>query len=154
MIRACIHSPLTRYACRPASLNSVLQWWERHTAGQSKFQLAIGFNLIAIAFFLPYSWNRVVEGKWQEVLGRRAAQKEELARLSPCEADSFAGLNATERVAVENAVNERRTAAGKTPWPYDKLHAEAVAAQWRANWLKAMGPQAAEVSTGRASTGS
>lgn len=115
---------------------------------QSKWQLAIGFNLVVVAVGLPWMWNRVVEGKWADMQARRRAAREAEAALVPTPDNPFAGLNPTEQLAVEAAVNERRAAAGKAPWPYEAIHAEAAAAQWRANWVKAVGADAAAASLG------
>lgn len=116
-----------------------VQWWQRKNAPQTKFQLAMAFNLIAISAGLPYLWNRVIDQKWEAFKAQKALEKErEAASDGSSGSSSFAGLNQAEILAVERTVNERRVALGKAPWPYDEIRAAEVTRQWKQGLKEAL----------------
>lgn len=104
-------------------------------------------TLVTVSVGLPMSWNHVVRSKWDAHRERKAAEAAAAAARAADDfasgRDSFAGLNERERVAVERAVNERRLAAGKAPWPYEAQRASAAASAWERGMAAMFGrPQA------------
>lgn len=68
-------------------------------------QLAVAFNLTAIAVGLPLIWNTVVKHKWNEF---RSTKKSTFEKEDPVN-------QLAEELAVELLINERRRERGLEP---------------------------------------
>ena len=69
-------------------------------------QLAVAFNLTAIAVGLPLIWNTVVKHKWNEF---RSMKKSTFEKEDPVN-------QLAEELAVELLINERRRERGLEPY--------------------------------------
>ena len=73
-------------------------------------QLAVAFNLAAVAVGLPLIWNTVVKHKWDEFRSKREK------RISDNVLDPSTILS--EELAVELLINERRIERGLEPYSF------------------------------------
>ena len=73
-------------------------------------QLAVAFNLTAIAVGLPLIWNTVVKHKWNEF---RSMKKSTFEKEDPV--NQLAVNQLAEELAVELLINERRRERGLEP---------------------------------------